>query len=442
MPWGRLLIFMLALVPAGAHSDDLLSIYQAALENDPRIKIADLDIAIGQADQRQAVGKLLPQASGRASLSDNRQDLEQESARNAPGIRDSFPGERYSVSLSQTLFDVPKYHHWQASKALTIQRQAERKNVQQQLTLKVVEAYFAVLRYHDDLTSVDHEIAAAESLVMQAERRYQRKLLKIVDLLEAKARRDMLQANKVESHRQLTVAREGLSELTGQQPGELQALGDHVAFIDDEEPFEIWLEKAQSRSSALAGLRQAISVQEQTLKEEKAAHLPVVELQLTHQKSDLGFENSPRPVTTTDIASIEVSMPLYAGGITSARVAVARYQLQKTRLAYEAELSQLTRRVRDARLGATSSVRRIAAFGSARQSAITSAQAMHKGFSLGVVTVTDVLDAESDKYSATRDVNQARYDYVVNWARLLTESGVAERAEIERINSWLVAEKG
>ena len=65
---------------------------------------------------------------------------------------------------------------------------------------------------------------------------------------------------------------------------------------------------------------------------------------------------------------------------------------------------------------------------------------MRKGFGLGVVTVTDVLSAESDKYASIRDLNQAKYDYVVNWVSLLVASGVAQYTELERINSWLVAE--
>lgn len=289
-----------------------------------------------------------------------------------------------------------------------------------------------------DLTSKGHEIAAAESLVSQADKLYDKKLVKIVDLLDARAQLALLRAEKVEAERQLMVARERLAELIGNNPGRLDALKTEVAFNKLVATFEEWLQTAQSRSTVLEGMRYAISAQEQMLKEEKSARLPILELQLIHQKSDLGFENSPRPLTTTDIAALEMNMPIYSGGMTSAAINQATSQLHKARAEYEAERRKLSKQVRDAYLGISTSLKKIAALESAQHSALTAAQASRKGMDLGLVTVPDVLEAESKNHAAARDANHARYEYITNWTRLLKASGVAELPALERINGWLM----
>ena len=118
------LLAALLLLPASfASSEDLLSVYSDAVEGDPRLKLAESKVGIGKALQQQAVGNMLPQLRGTGSFSENRQDLEVGDL--SSGGRDSFAGEKYSLVLSQSLFDMPKYFYWKSQKQLSSQYEAE-----------------------------------------------------------------------------------------------------------------------------------------------------------------------------------------------------------------------------------------------------------------------------------------------------------------------------
>lgn len=424
-------------VAHGAYSADLLTVYEAAVLDDPRLKVADLKVGVGRATQQQAAGDLLPQLRGTASVSENRQDLERDATLNTLGGRESFPGERYSLTLTQPLFNLAKYYRWQRQQAITQQFQYERNDVLQQLMLDVVEGYFMVLQAEDDLALVNQAVATNEGLLAQVENLHDKQLAKVTELLEVRASLDKLLADRVEAESLVSIARERLHELTGQNYQDILPLREDASFARVEGSLEQWLAKVKSGSASLASLSSAVEAQSQALKEQKAGRLPVVDLQASHQKSDLGFENSPRPTTATDVVGVNVSMPLFTSGVISGRVSESRLRLEMAQNEFEIQYRSLIKEARDALLRANAAVRRIAASRKAVESAAKSAEAMDKGFKLGAVTSADVLDAKRGYFQSLRDRNASRYDYILNRMRLLRISGLASEAELLQMNSWL-----
>ena len=434
------LTLLCSLCVTSSHADDLLSVYQAAVSGDPRLKMSASRLEIGRAVQRQAAGQMLPQLRGQGSFSENRQDLE--STRFSAGGRDSFSGEKYNLVLTQSLFDMPKYYSWRSQKELTLQSLAENTDLQQQLMLDVVTGYFKVLEAKDALALVGHEIVATERLMAQLERLYDKKLAKITELLEVTASYDTLLADQVQAESDVAIAREALQELTGSPVGELKELSDSVEFMVMEDSLEQWIARVIAQNTALAGLHKEIEARRYGLKEKKSSRLPVVDLQLSHQKSDIGYENTARPQSTTDYIGVNVNVPLFTGGVTSGRIQEAAQRLEMARYSYEAEYRALIKEARDALLQTNANVRRIEATKKATISTLRAYQAMVKGFKLGAVTSADVLDAQRNKFRIRNDLNQARYGYVLNRTRLLKVSGLISQHELEQINQWLVAVPG
>mgnify|MGYP003384044858 CR=1 FL=1 len=433
-----LLMALFFLSPSFAFSDDLLSVYRAAVAGDPRLKLAASKLGIGQARQQQAVGNMLPQLRGSGSFSENRQDLESNAINN--GSRDSFSGEKYNLILTQSLFDMPKYYHWQSQKQLSSQYAAEQTEVAQQLILDVVTNYFAVLEAKDSLVLVGHEIAATESLLQQVEGLFEKKLTRITDLLEVRASYDSLLADQVLAESQVAITRQKLQELTGSELGQLNRLSDSVEFIALEDTLEQWIERVVAQNAALAGLNKAVVAEQFGLQEKKASRLPTVDLQLSHQKSDIGYENSSRPKTTTDYIGVNVVVPLFTSGVTSGRISEAAQRLEMARYNYQTEYRALLKEVRDALLQTNANIRRIEATAKALNSSQRAHQAMLKGFTLGAVTSADVLDAQRNVFRTRKELDQARYGYILNRTRLLKASGMVTPHELEQINQWLVVD--
>ena len=116
---------------------------------------------------------------GRA-VSDNR-------SRSQEANRQTFDGERFSVQLTQTLFN------WQAfaarSQAYLIEDQLEAEYYGElaNLLTEVAEKYFNVLQSEDALESIASELEAVSNQLDQIQSLYDRQLARVTDLYQVQA---------------------------------------------------------------------------------------------------------------------------------------------------------------------------------------------------------------------------------------------------------------
>jgi outer membrane protein len=175
------------------------------------------------------------------------------------------------------------------------------------------------------------------------------------------------------------------------------------------------------------------------VQEQKGGHLPTVDLVFSDQTSDTGFDNQRQPERDTTYIAIDVTIPLYSGGSTSARVREAWAGYYIAREEEEQVLREILRRTREAWLNTRSSRKRIDAAALSVASAGKSYEAMDKSFNYGTVTSADVLQALAAQTRARRDYQNALYEFITSWLRLKRESGFLETEDLAQVNSWLVA---
>jgi outer membrane protein len=185
-------------------------------------------------------------------------------------------------------------------------------------------------------------------------------------------------------------------------------------------------------------LQKDIEAAKKNLEQQKSGRYPVLELQLTKQKSDIGFESSQSQRSTTDTASLNLSVPIYSGGSISGRINEASQQVILSEATYDQEYRNLLTQLSDMFLSVNAMVRRIEASEKAIISADKSYQAMSRSFELGIATVSDVLDAQQVYLQARRGFQQAKYDYIINRAALLYISGKLDEDAFYEISEWLI----
>ncbi|NER59035.1 TolC family protein, partial [Pseudomonas sp. MAFF212428] len=173
-------------------------------------------------------------------------------------------------------------------------------------------------------------------------------------------------------------------------------------------------------------------------REARAGHLPKVSLNLTGQRSDIGYENSLTPRTDTYVASINVQLPLYSGGSTRARAEAMREQLRAAEYDYEAARRQLLRETREAFYAVHTSQARMVAARPALVSAQKARQAAERALGYGVIDAVQVLDTVEAEYRAHRDLLKSRYDFVMSVLALRRWSGSLLDSDVRMASAWLV----
>ena len=158
---------------------NLEDFFTAAINFSPELRIAEENLNISRAQKRAANAQLLPQLSAGANVSENRQyQLNR--------FRE-FDGERYFISLSQTLFNWEQFAARKQARLVENQLEEEYYYALSSVLTEVADSYFNVLQSQNALSSLSSEIEALINQLNQIQSFYDLQLAQITDLYQGQA---------------------------------------------------------------------------------------------------------------------------------------------------------------------------------------------------------------------------------------------------------------
>ncbi|TRW92201.1 TolC family outer membrane protein [Candidatus Methylobacter oryzae] len=419
-----------------AVAEDLITVYRQALEADPQLKSAEVKVEIGSAQKGQAFGQMLPQVNASGNWSANKY-----TQRGQRGYTSNYNGTRYYVSLNQTLVDFAKFWEWRRASKVEDQYAAEAIEAHNQLMFDVVDRYFSVLEADDQVNFAKTEKQAAEKQLEQIKKQYAKQVVKVTDLYAMEARLDQIIAAEILAESRRVTAQEKLRELTGATlPATLNKLREGVDYQEIQGDLQQWVEMAQSQNPAVSAKQIAIQAAENNVATQKSKHLPVLDFQLNFYDTNTGYQSQQLiSDTQTEVAAINLNVPIFSGGTTTHQVYEAQHRLQLSKNDNEAYMRAITKETSDAFLSSNANARRIRAAQKALESTKKSREAMERGYHYGVVTISDVIKAQQDEFSAENDFAQAKYEYIKNRIRFMHAIGSISEENLEEVNGWLEA---
>ena len=428
------LVALLCISPGAlAQPATLYDIYAEALIADPRVKISQHKVEMGKAQEDSAFGALLPQANIAAQLSDNDVNYDTDLVDDQ-----SFQGERYSLQVRQMLFNWSILSSRAKAEQLVAQREAELLDVMGMLLVDVSARYFQVLLADGGVELIRDEAELVQQQLRETEALYQRKLVPVTDYLETQARADKVRTDLIEAENEAALAREELSALTGTAVGDVAPIRKDFTLPTVDNVMEYWTRLSMENNPLLNSKREAVLVAQEGVQEQKGGHYPTFDLILSAQRSDVGFDNQTSPQRDTKYIGVDINLPLFSGGSTSARVREAWSQYYIAREEEEAARREILKLTRTAWLNTQSDRKRIDSAALTVKSATKSFEAMSKSFSYGTVKAADVLAALHIRTRAERDFQEALYSYLVSWLSLKRETGTLDAGVLQQLNDWLM----
>lgn len=419
-------------VNASTYAADLLSLYQESRLEDPRVLAAYARSQGAKERQREAFGGLLPQLTASAGYNRIRRDATTAQA------REYYDSERYVVGLRQHLFNLPAWENYQKFKAQARQSEYEATEAQGEAAIDLAQRYFTALAADDELELIMAERRTTQKSLDRVQALFDKQLAMKTDVLELQARVDVLAATEVEARNRVRVSRQALSEIVGRPVSEkLSRIREDVNLQASDEQLRTLIDDGLAANPGLQARLSAVSVASSAVKEGQGGHYPSVSLNLNAQQSTVGYDNALAPRTDTYVAAVEVQVPLYSGGSTSARVRALEQDRIVAEEQLEASRREVVKEITNAYLTADSSVEKVRASRRALESAEASSKAAERGFTFGVVNSVDVLNAVQNEYSARRDLLKAQYDFVTNLLVLNRWVGRLSRQTVENVNVWL-----
>ncbi|HAS49922.1 TolC family outer membrane protein [Gammaproteobacteria bacterium] len=442
-----------------SYGDDLVSILQLALENDPTLRQAEANYRENREGMVQSRASLLPSVGLGGSTSRltsgptdsvyvNIPDpVSGQSIRTRVAEDHSFrPGlnnHGWGMNLTQSVLNLANWYNFQSAKARDKAAAVNLAAQEQDLIMRVATAYFDVLRAIDTLeTNVQEEEAALRSLE-QTRQREEVGLVAITDVFDSQAAYDLAQNTTILQQDILQSRYEALAAITGQPHPSIEVLREDFPILEVDGSLNDWENEAERSSLAIAAAEYNLEASRKNLKARKSDHLPTIDFSggwnhnVTAPIVSQGIQIGGGAFDRTSLA-LSLSIPIYSGGAVSSRKRAAEYNVISAQESLNLTERQLTQNIRNAYRRVNTDVLVIAQ----RQQSITSAQsaldATELGAEVGTRNIVEVLRARENLYRALRQYADARYNYVLDSLILRQVAGILTPQDIIDLNEWLL----
>jgi outer membrane protein len=415
------------------HAQSLVDLYNAALGYDTTYQAAksQFDATLAKADQARAA--ILPTAGLSAAASSTNQEVVPASAR-------TYGTQTATVSASQPLYRPANWASYEQGKKSLDLAQAQLAQAEQDLIVRVSQAYFDVLASSDSLTFLKSQKVAVSEQLASAKRNFEVGTSTITDSREAQARFDLVTAQELAAENDLQVKSLALNQLVGQQNVKPKILKAPVV-LAPVEPADIeqWVTQSQTNNPGIQQANVALEVAQLETKKAEAGHKPTLDLvgsysAINNNGSSTGTADSRVNVGTV---GLNFTLPLFAGFSTQNRIKETLSLQDKARADLETARRNVAQGTRTAYFGVQSGQAQVKALQAAEASSQSALEANQLGYQVGVRINIDVLNSQSQLFDTKAKLAKARYDVLLGGLKLRQASGTLKAVDLQSINSQL-----
>lgn len=433
----------IALLAAGlaspAHAaSDLLQVYQQALTQDATFQAARAAQVAGQERLPQGRALLLPSVNLSANTTYNDVDTQYRNPGLFPSGTRKYNTNGYTVTLNQPVYRKQNFAQYEQAKSAVVQTDAQFSTAQQDLIVRVAQAYFDVLlaQYNVTLAAAQKE-SIAEQLA-QAKRSFEVGTATITDTHDAQARYDLVIAQEIAAQNDLEVKQRALEQITGRPMGELVTVKGEVPLVaPNTVGMEGWVEKALAENPDVVAQKAALEIANQQVEFARGGHYPTLDVVASHADTGSGGGTAGGFDQTASAIGLQLNIPIYQGGAINSRAREAVANQEKARQDLEAVSRRVAQQTRQAYLGVTSGIAQVKALQQAVISNQSALDSTKLGLEVGVRTSVDLLNARQLLFTARRDLAQALYGYILSRLRLEAAVGDLNETDVVQTNGWL-----
>lgn len=425
---------------AAAAAADLLSVYREAQSADSVYASARASYSATQEKLPQGLSGLLPTVSAAGNTQYNDRDLTFRSG-GAPGGAVRYNSNSVSVTATQPLFRMQNWITYEQAKNQVSQGEAVFLQANQDLIVRVAQAYFDVLLAQNNVTLAAAQKAAFAEQLAQAKRNFEVGTATITDANDAQARHDLAVSQEIAAQNDLEVKRQSLQPIIGRVPPELALLSARfVPQVPTPNSMDAWVEQASKSSLQVRIAQSALEIAGQDVSKNRGGHLPTLDAVASYVETGQGagvVTNVGAFDSKTSFIGLQLAVPVYQGGLVNSKVREALANQEKARQDLEFTRRTVALSTRSSFLGVTSGMAQIKALEVALVSGQSSLDSTKLGQEVGVRTQVDVLNAQQQLTTTRRDYAQAIYTYAINVLKLKAAAGTLSDDDVSFVNQWL-----
>lgn len=318
--------------------------------------------------------------------------------------------------------------------------QAELSAAEQDLIVRLAQAYFDVLAAQDGLTTATANKTAITEQLASAKRNFEVGTATITDTREAQARFDLAEAQVIAADNELRARRIALDQLVGRQGVTPSPLVAPVTLppLAPADP-EAWVTTADTLHPAIQRARAALDIAQLETERAKAAEGPTLDAvgSVGGTNASGRYASGFPDFTRNASVGLQFNLPLYTGGATGNRIKETVALQERARNDLEAARRGVALNTRVAFFGVQSGTAQVRALEAAESSSKLALEATQLGYRVGVRVNLDVLDAQRQLFATQRDLALARYQVIVGGLQLRQAAGQLAEGDLDAVNALL-----
>ena len=417
-----------ALAPMLASAQSLIQLYDAAHAYDANYLSAraQYESAPYRVDQTRAL--LRPNVALAANAGELKAYLD-----NSPNPTNSSYGVQ--ITGRQPIVNQSNRTAIAQSERSLVSSLADLDAAEQDLMLRVSQAYFDVLGAQDTLATTRASKAAIAEQLASAKRNFEVGTATITDTREAQARFDLATAQEIAAENDLRTKRIALDQLVGQSNVIPRQLRVPVVLPVPKSDVEEYVSRAAEEHPSVRRALVAYEVAQLETEKARAQSLPTVDAVASVGNGRGLFQ--PGLFGQNTSIGVQLNMPIFAGGAIQNRIKETLVLEERARNDLAAARRGVTQTTRQAYYTLLSGAAQVKALEAAEASSQLALEATQVGYRVGIRVNVDVLNAQSQLFQTRRDLARARYDVLLATLRLRQASGQLTPADVLEIDRLL-----
>ncbi len=434
-PLASLALAMAAALTGPAHAESLVELYDAARATDATYQSAKAQYEANLAKADQAKAAILPSAGLSAGV--NRSMLDGVN----PTIDKNYTTQTATLSGSQPLYRPANWIGFEQGKKSVDVAQAQLVVAEQDLVVRVAQAYFDVLAASDTLNFVRAQKTAVGEQLASAKRNFEVGTATITDTREAQARFDLARSQEIAAENDLLVKKLALDTIVGKTNAQPTPLAQPVLLPrQDEADIYKWVEQAENGNPNVQQAFVALDIARLETRKAKAGNLPTLDLTAAYNVNRYPNGTTSLPESSrnnTTVVGLSLNIPLFAGYSIQNRIRETLSLEDKAQSDLDATRRAVTQATRTAFYGVLSGLAQVQALEAAESSSQIALDANKLGYQVGVRINIDVLNSQSQLFQTKQSLAQARYNVLVGTLKLRQASGSLKPEDLQAINALL-----
>ncbi len=447
---------------------DLISLYQEAAFSDPVLNAARFSYQAGKELYWQGLALLLPQANATPGGTRYYQHgVGTTVVATGPGNSRVFDQKSYTVTLTQPVFNMAALEAFKQGDLNTKLADMRFYLAQQDLILRVSQAYFDALTSQDNVELFRNKKGLIKQQLEIAQAKFDAGLATIVDVNTAQAALDLANSQEIAAQADLVVKRGVLEQLVGRPVGALKPLTKEVkidgvlkdprsktkdvnstVIADSVNPqlppgqnLQDWINQAEAANFNVLASQLSVSIAESTYRASQALNYPSLNLVGTSGfNTSNGTPTSYTPANTNvynNTIALQMTIPLVSGGYNSAVIRQNAALVDAAKSNYDNARRTAAQNTRAAFTGFYGGLASVKAYEAAERSSTSALESSKLGFQVGTLINIDVLIALDTVISTRSQLQQARYNTILNAIKLKAHAAALSDQDLLSINSLL-----